>query len=89
VIEDAGYGKYFIHRTGHNITSELHGPGTHLDSLETHDDRQILSGTCCSVEPGIYLPGDFGVRLEYDLYITAEGEVVIIGGQQNSINTLY
>ncbi len=88
VIEKAGYGKFFTHRTGHNITGELHGPGTHLDSLETNDERPILAGTCCSCEPGIYLPNEFGVRLEYDLYITPQGEVRIIGGQQDALRLL-
>lgn len=88
IITDAGYGKYFTHRTGHSITSELHGPGTHLDNLETYDDRPLLAGTCCSCEPGIYLPGEFGVRLEYDLLITPAGEVQIIGGVQENIRSL-
>jgi len=88
VIEEAGYGKFFTHRTGHNITGELHGPGTHLDSLETYDDRPILAGTCCSCEPGIYLPGEFGMRLEYDLYITLQGDVRIIGGEQDTLRRL-
>lgn len=83
VIEDAGYGKYFIHRIGHNILTDVHGPGTHFDSLETFDDRPILRGTLASCEPGIYLPGEFGVRLEYDLYIDLKGEVHILGGEQD------
>ncbi len=85
IIENAGYGEFFTHRTGHNITTELHGPGTHLDSLETYDDRPILAGTCFSCEPGIYLPGEFGVRLEYDIYISPQGEVQIVGGEQNTL----
>lgn len=88
VIEDAGYGKFFTHRTGHSITGELHGPGTHLDSLETYDDRPLLAGTCCSCEPGIYLPGEFGVRLEYDIYITPQGDVRIVGGVQETLRML-
>ena len=83
VIEDAGYGKYFIHRTGHNITGDLHGPGTNFDSLETYDDRPVLKGTCTSCEPGIYLPGEFGVRLEYDLFVDHSGKVHIICPQQD------
>lgn len=88
VIDDAGYGKFFTHRTGHSITGELHGPGTHLDSLETYDDRPLLAGTCCSCEPGIYLPGEFGLRLEYDLYITLQGDVRIVGGVQETLRLL-
>ena len=56
VIRDAGFGDYFTHRTGHNIAHQIHGPGAHLDNLETHDVRLILPNTCFSVEPGIYLP---------------------------------
>jgi len=84
VIEDAGYGKYFTHRLGHNISTELHGPGTHFDSLETYDDRPVLKGAMFSCEPGIYLPGEFGVRLEYDLYINLNGQVQIFGGEQDN-----
>ncbi|MBS3904678.1 MAG: aminopeptidase P family protein [Simkania sp.] len=88
VIADAGYGKFFTHRTGHNICTDLHGPGTHLDSLETYDDRPLLKGTCCSCEPGIYLPREFGVRLENDVYIDKNGEVHIFGGEQEEVKTL-
>lgn len=88
VIEKAGYGKFFIHRTGHNIHTNVHGPGAHLDSLETYDDRPLLPRTCFSVEPGIYLPGEFGVRLEHDVYLTEEGDVVVTGGEQEEIVTL-
>lgn len=68
VIERAGYGEFFVHRTGHSIDRDLHGSGPHLDDYETHDDRALQPGTGCSVEPGIYLPGDFGVRSEVNLY---------------------
>ncbi len=88
VIINAGYGDYFTHRTGHNIMTDLHGPGTHLDSLETYDDRPLLRGTCCSCEPGIYLPGEFGVRLENDLYIDMNGKVHVYGGVQDEIERL-
>lgn len=85
VIEKAGYGKYFVHRTGHNIYEQDHGPGTHLDSIETLDDREIIPETCFSIEPGIYLPGKFGVRLEYDVFLTKEKTVEISGGIQDEI----
>ena len=88
VIEEAGFGTFFTHRTGHNIETNLHGSGTHIDNLEMHDERPILSGTAFSIEPGIYLPGFFGVRLEYDLYVHQDGRVEIVGGEQNSIVTL-
>lgn len=88
VINNAGYGAYFIHRTGHNIDECDHGPGAHMDNFETHDDRQLLPRTCFSIEPGIYLPGEFGVRLEYDVFIHSDGRIEITGGEQNEIQTL-
>ena len=72
VILAAGFGDYFTHRTGHNIAHEIHGPGAHLDNLETHDERRILANTCFSVEPGIYLP-EFGIRSEIDM-LTSPGK---------------
>ncbi len=78
-IVDRGYGEYFIHRTGHNIGEEVHGNGAHLDNYETHDERELIPETCFSIEPGIYLPGEFGVRLEIDVYISADREVIIPG----------
>lgn len=89
VIADAGYGDFFIHRTGHNIDMQLHGPGAHLDSLETMDERPLIRRICFSIEPGIYLPGEFGVRLEYDVYISEEGKVHITGGIQEAITCLF
>jgi len=68
VIRKAGFAKYFVHRTGHNIGQDVHGNGANMDSLETHDDRRILPQTCFSIEPGIYLP-EFGVRSEVNVYI--------------------
>jgi Xaa-Pro dipeptidase len=69
VIEQAGFGAEFVHRTGHSIGREVHGMGANLDSLETDDDRRLIDRTCFSVEPGIYLPGRFGVRSELDMTI--------------------
>jgi Xaa-Pro aminopeptidase len=83
VIDAAGFGKYFTHRTGHNIAQEIHGPGAHLDNLETHDERRILPYTCFSVEPGIYLP-EFGVRSEIDM-LTAPGKAWVTGAIQREL----
>jgi len=69
VIEGAGFGEKFVHRTGHSIGREVHGAGANLDSLETLDDRALIENSCFSVEPGIYLPGKFGVRSELDMTI--------------------
>jgi Xaa-Pro dipeptidase len=82
VIADAGYGEYFIHRTGHSITTALHGTGAHLDNFETKDERLILPSTSFSIEPGIYLPGDFGVRSEIDVYVTPDKKLIATGGER-------
>jgi Xaa-Pro aminopeptidase len=76
VIEAAGYGDAFVHRTGHSIDRDLHGSGPHLDDYETHDDRRLVPGVGFSVEPGIYLPGEFGVRSEVNMYWGAQGPVM-------------
>ena len=88
VIRNAGFGDFFIHRTGHNIERALHGSGTHMDNLETHDTRPVLPMTCFSVEPGIYLPGEFGVRLESDVLVLHDGTVEVTGGEQDSLHTI-
>lgn len=79
VIERAGYGEYFTHRTGHSIGEEVHGNGAHIDNLETRDSRKIIPRTCFSIEPGVYLPGNFGVRSEIDLYVGDDGEIEVTG----------
>ncbi|GCE05388.1 M24 family metallopeptidase [Dictyobacter aurantiacus] len=68
VITKAGYGDYFVHRTGHSIGPVLHGNGANVDNFETRDERTLLPYTCNSIEPGIYLP-EFGIRSEVDLLI--------------------
>src|SRR5262245_10502797 len=73
VIEQAGYGPQFIHRTGHNIGQEVHGNGANMDGLETREDRLVLPRTCFSIEPGIYLD-EFGVRSEVNVLIGTAGE---------------
>jgi Xaa-Pro aminopeptidase len=83
VIRTAGFGEYFTHRTGHNIAHEIHGPGAHLDNLETHDERRLLPHTCFSVEPGIYLP-EFGVRSEIDM-LTTENKAWVTGKIQREL----
>lgn len=84
VIEKAGYGKYFIHRTGHSITKDLHGSGAHLDNFESKDERLLLPNTSFSIEPGIYLTGDFGIRSEIDVYISPDGVVSATGGERQT-----
>jgi Xaa-Pro dipeptidase len=86
VIRKAGYAKYFVHRTGHNIGQEVHGNGANMDGLETQDVRRIIPRTCFSVEPGIYLP-EFGVRSEVDVYVE-EGQARVTGAVQSEILAL-
>jgi len=78
VIERAGYGEYFCHRTGHSIGQETHGNGANMDGLETREERRVLPRTCFSVEPGIYLP-EFGVRSEVNVFVDAAGQVHVTG----------
>ncbi len=81
VIEKAGYGEYFFHRTGHSITTDLHGSGAHMDNYETKDERLLLPSTSFSIEPGIYLP-EFGVRSEIDVFVTPDRKVIATGGER-------
>ncbi len=84
VIEQAGYGQYFNHRTGHNIGQETHGNGAHIDNLETREDRTLIPRTCFSIEPGIYLE-EFGVRSEINVYIADDKQVIVTGGLQTEV----
>ena len=77
-ITKAGYGQYFIHRTGHSIHEEVHGNGANIDNLETQDSRRLMARTCFSIEPGVYLKGTFGVRSEVDMYLS-EKEAIVTG----------
>jgi Xaa-Pro aminopeptidase len=85
-INKAGYGDYFIHRTGHSIGTEVHANGANMDNLEIHDERRILPNSCFSIEPGIYLP-EFGVRSELNVLVRAAGAEVT-GKIQQEIVTI-
>ncbi len=85
VIAERGFGDYFIHRTGHSIDRDLHGSGPNLDNLETRDDRTLVRGVGFSVEPGIYLPDDLGVRSEVNVYWGPEGPLVTPSESQQEI----
>ncbi|MEV0178622.1 aminopeptidase P family protein [Streptomyces sp. NPDC050625] len=69
VIAGAGYGEYFIHRTGHGIGVTTHEPPYMIEG----EAQPLVPGMCFSVEPGIYLPGRFGVRIEDIVTVTADG----------------
>ena len=85
VIREAGYGDYFIHRTGHSIGREVHGNGVNIDNLETREERQLIPGICFSIEPGIYLEGEMAVRSEIDVFITQAGSVSVAGEPQKAL----
>jgi Xaa-Pro dipeptidase len=86
VIDDAGFGKYFVHRLGHSLGHEVHSNGVNLDDWETHDTRSLIPGIGVTIEPGIYLP-DFGVRLEMDVYM-GPGGPEITGERQDEIHRI-
>jgi len=85
VVEAAGYGEHFIHRTGHSIGHEVHGNGANIDNYETRDRRTILPGTAFSIEPGIYLEGRMAVRTEVDVLITPDGAAEVSGPIQDGL----
>ena len=76
VIRGAGLGEYFVHRTGHSIDRDLHGSGPHIDNFETADERTLIPGVGFSIEPGVYLPGRFGIRSEINVYLSESGPEV-------------
>jgi len=84
-IQKAGYGDYFIHRTGHSIGTDVHSNGANMDDLEIHDERQILPNSCFSIEPGIYLP-EFGVRSEVNVLVRAKSAEVTGKIQREIVN---
>jgi Xaa-Pro aminopeptidase len=86
VIESAGYGPYFTHRTGHSIGQEVHGSGANMDNLETHDERRVAPWTCFSIEPGVYLE-KFGVRSEINMFVGV-GEARVTGETQRELALL-
>ena len=85
VVKKAGYGKYFVHRTGHSIGEETHGNGANIDNLETRDVRQLMPGCCFSIEPGIYLEGEMAARTEINMFIRNDGEAEVTGEVQNEL----
>jgi Xaa-Pro dipeptidase len=86
VIERAGYGAQFIHRTGHSLGQEVHGNGAHMDDYETHDERRLIAGTGFTIEPGIYTQ-EFGVRTEVNMFV-GENTAEVTGPMQTEIAPL-
>ncbi len=85
VLEERGYGDYFVHRTGHSIDRDLHGSGPNLDNLESRDDRLLIPGVGFSVEPGVYIPNHLGVRTEVDVFMGPDGPEVTTPVPQESV----
>ena len=75
-INNSGYGKYFSHRLGNSLGKEAHGNAVNLDGWETHDTRTVSPKIGFTIEPGIYIPGEFGVRSEIDLFYYESGPMV-------------
>ncbi|MDQ8153441.1 MAG: M24 family metallopeptidase, partial [Gemmatimonadota bacterium] len=87
VIVDRGFGQYFTHRTGHSIDeSGLHGSGAHLDNLETREERVLLDGCGFSIEPGIYIAGEIGMRTEVNAYVS--GQTLVITPSEPQVDLL-
>jgi len=82
-IKAAGFGEYFVHRTGHSIATEIHANGANMDDLEIHDERRIIPNSCFSIEPGVYLP-EFGVRSEINMLVRS-GRAEVTGRMQREI----
>jgi len=83
VIERAGFGAQFIHRTGHSLGEHVHGNGVHMDDYETHDDRRLLPGTGFTIEPGVYTDR-YGVRTEINMFVKAR-EAIVTGPLQRDL----
>ena len=83
LIDTAGFGDQFVHRTGHSLGEAVHGNGVNLDDFETHDERRLLPGTAVTVEPGIYFD-DFGLRTEINLHVGSD-TATVTGPRQDAI----
>jgi Xaa-Pro dipeptidase len=88
VVTDAGHGAHFIHRTGHSIDRSTHGMGPNIDNLETNDTRRLIPGVGFSIEPGIYIPGEIGMRTEINVYVSEDGPEVTTPSPQHEIQVL-
>jgi len=86
VIDRAGFGAYFVHRTGHSLGETVHGNGVHMDDYETHDERRLIPGTGFTIEPGVYTD-TFGVRTEINMFVGAR-EATVTGPIQAAIVAL-
>jgi Xaa-Pro dipeptidase len=86
VITKRGFGEFFIHRTGHSIDPrDLHGSGPHIDNLETREERELIPGVGFSIEPGVYLAGDVGMRSEVNGFIGVDGLLITPADYQKDL----
>ncbi len=85
VVNKRGFGKFFVHRTGHAIDRDTHGTGVNIDNLETRDERLLMPGSCFSIEPGIYIPGEMAVRSEINMFIRHDGVPEVTGEAQKEL----
>jgi Xaa-Pro aminopeptidase len=86
VLEQAGYARAILHRTGHSLGEQVHGNGAHLDDYETHDERRLMPGSGFTIEPGLYFE-DFGVRSEINV-VWGPGGPDVTGPRQTAIISL-
>jgi Xaa-Pro dipeptidase len=84
-ISDRDYGHAFVHRTGHSIDQSVHGMGPNIDNLETNETRRLLHGVAFSIEPGVYLAGDVGMRSEINVYMSQSGPEVTTPDPQKTM----
>jgi Xaa-Pro dipeptidase len=73
VLEERGLAEHSLTRIGHSLGVDVHGNGVNIDDIETRDERTLVPGLLFTVEPGLYFEGEFGVRTEVDVYVTANG----------------
>jgi Xaa-Pro dipeptidase len=86
VITKRGFGEQFIHRTGHSIDPrDLHGSGPHIDNLETREERELIPGVGFSIEPGVYLTGDVGMRSEVNGFIGKDAVLITPADYQRDL----
>jgi len=86
LITSRGFGEYFTHRTGHSIDPRsLHGSGPNIDNLETREERLLVPGVAFSIEPGVYVDGEIGMRSEVNVYLTPGKAVVTPDNYQREL----
>lgn len=85
LLRERGLEQWLPHRLGHSMDAELHGSGPNLDHLETRDERRLLPGVGFSVEPGVYIPGEIGMRTEVNVYWGPDGPEVTTPEPQDDL----